>query len=776
MKIPVVHIGLAVKFVPGQLRKDYEEFISRIIFEKGYNIENFQIFSDRIELSLSGNAKQPSIIDKELSEIGSYIENELNENNSKFEDKKMSLPDTATHISDKEQVYEDSYVRVSANHSLGRVFIFEATETESEEEFRKEIKKKSLEFLENKTPNLKFLITEHIPSTIFRSREELVRQIRYDFANLPNKEQAYEDLCGFAQNENWLVRRKAVGALGSVFEYIPDKKNAWTFLCSRLAQDRDESVQRSIADVLAAVFSHIPDKKQAWSDFNGLIKYDEGIVVRRLMTGVLSTIFPQIPDKEQAWEDLHRLTQSKDRTLKRLVAYALGHNFPQIPDKKQAWEDLQELADDNHWFVRTYAYYSLGRASIFKATETENEEEFRKEMQNAIKFFGISSKEATSLRNPSSFCLPFYRSFYTVTFEKEGAKDEVQRYLTEAKRASEGSKNKETLLEAIENLANALSEAQKVTDFEPMKFDLKAYMQYCNRAADQIRNAVEDAPGAAGILKRGLPIIDQRTKEILKEIQENAELISKNTQSTPFEDFGTNLSKLGKNLSLVRDSIGLVKNIMHLENILSNICDKMPEGVKGEACKSLKIAKQEQYIEDKLPPINNVLSIISSQINFIELLEITKNIDDKTDIIMEDVQKINTSCNLILTLEKGGVTLKEEEKEELETLADDIKKANKEQLTNFRNELNKFLRNPKIKKEIERKAPEDCMSTVREAFSKIITELGIALSAAITAEELLPHIEKMMEQITILSGITPGLVSTLILIPFITLKTRTMKR
>jgi HEAT repeat protein len=94
----------------------------------------------------------------------------------------------------------------------------------------------------------------------------------------------------------------------------------------------------------------------------------------------LSTIFPQIPDKKQAWEDLHLLTQSEDRTVQRLAAYALGQNFPQIPDKKQAWEDLQGLAINKHWFVRTYANHSLGRASIFKATETMSEEDFRKEI------------------------------------------------------------------------------------------------------------------------------------------------------------------------------------------------------------------------------------------------------------------------------------------------------------------------------------------------------------------------------------------------------------
>ncbi|MEA1863803.1 MAG: hypothetical protein U9N46_01180 [Euryarchaeota archaeon] len=117
------------------------------------------------------------------------------------------------------------------------------------------------------------------------------------------------------------------------------------------------------------------------------------------------------------------------------------------------------------------ANYSLGRASIFKATEAESEDDFESELNNAIKFFERSSDEAHSSNNPSSFCLPFYRSFYTITFGKAGAEGEVQKYLAEAKSASEGSKNKEISIEAVENLANALKEAQKVMDFGAIKSD-----------------------------------------------------------------------------------------------------------------------------------------------------------------------------------------------------------------------------------------------------------------------------------------------------------------
>ena len=74
--------------------------------------------------------------------------------------------------------------------------------------------------------------------------------------------------------------------------------------------------------------------------------------------------------------------------------------------------------------MRVSATHSLGRASVFRATGAESEEDFRKEMKNALEFFERSSKEAT-YSNPSGFCLPFYRSFYAITFGKAVAEDEV---------------------------------------------------------------------------------------------------------------------------------------------------------------------------------------------------------------------------------------------------------------------------------------------------------------------------------------------------------------
>ena len=406
------------------------------------------------------------------------------------------------------------------------------------------------------------------------------------FPHILDKKQAWNDLIRLAHDKKSGVRRRAANALGSVFPQITDKKEAWQDL-HRLTQDKDWDVRRDAAGALGSAFSHIPDKKQAWNDLIRLTR-DKNWDVRRRAMNALVTAFPHILDKEQAWNDLIRLTRDKNWDVRRDAANALGSAFPHIPDKKQAWNDLIRLTQDEDCYVRLYANHSLGRASISNANETKNEEDFRKELKNSLKFFERSSKESPNF-GPSSFCLPFYRSFYTITFEKAGAEDEVQNYLAKAKWALGGSKNKETLLEAVENLANALSEAQKAreTDFDSMKSDLNACRLYLDRAADLIGDAEEGAPGAARVLRLGLPIIDERIKEIIREIQEKAVAVCKQTQETPLEELGLATAKSAHKLP-IRDPLALTMALGSMTSIARDWCEYLPTDKKVDACEQLK--------------------------------------------------------------------------------------------------------------------------------------------------------------------------------------------
>ena len=401
------------------------------------------------------------------------------------------------------------------------------------------------------------------------------------FQHIPYKEQALKDLHRLTQEGDGDVRWGAAYALAAAFPYITDKKQVWEDL-HRLTEDEDSEVRRGAAEALGTVFQHAPDKAQAWKDLHRLTQ-DEECDVRSGTTYVLGDVFQHVSDKAQAWKDLHRLTQDEVGYVRAGAAKALGTVFQHISDKEQTLKDLHRLTQDKNRVAKANANHSLGSVSIFKATETESEEGFRNELQKALYFFEQSLKEPTLL-NLSSFCLPFYRSFYTITFEK--AEGEVQKYIAEAKSASKGSANKETLLEAVENLANALSEAHKATDFGAMKSDLNACRLYLDRAADLIGDASDGAPGAARVLRRGLPIIDDRIEEILREVQEKARAVCRETQETPLEELGLATARSAQELP-TQDPLALTMAFGSMASIARDWCEYLPTGKKLDACEQL---------------------------------------------------------------------------------------------------------------------------------------------------------------------------------------------
>jgi hypothetical protein len=249
----------------------------------------------------------------------------------------------------------------------------------------------------------------------------------------------------------------------------------------------------------------------------------------------LRTAFPHLPQKEKAWEYLHVLMYDKEKFLQFLAIETVSIVFPHIPNKEQAWDDLIQLISDEDIEIRVSANYSLGRISIYKATIAEDEATFRKEIEKAIEYFEGASKESIS-NDPANFCLPFYRSFYVITFKKQDTDIEIQKSIDEAKNAIKGSKSKKKLLEAVENLGNALKEAQKERDFNAVKSDLNSYRRYCERAAELLETTEDKAPSASKLIRKGLPIIDKSIKEILGEIQEKAKAACQQSIGSPAEE------------------------------------------------------------------------------------------------------------------------------------------------------------------------------------------------------------------------------------------------
>ncbi|WP_054864438.1 hypothetical protein [Methanosarcina barkeri] len=144
---------------------------------------------------------------------------------------------------------------------------------------------------------------------------------------------------------------------------------------------------------------------------------------------------------------------------------------------------------------------------------------------------------------------PILSFILSIVFGKHELKRKIDGYvdrdIEDAKNAIKGSKSKKLLLEAVENLANALKEIQNLEniDLEATKCELNFYRKYCDRAAELMRDTEETAPFATITLRKGLPILDRHLKELLEEIQEKAKIACKESKDTDAEEIACAVSK-----------------------------------------------------------------------------------------------------------------------------------------------------------------------------------------------------------------------------------------
>ena len=427
-------------------------------------------------------------------------------------------------------------------------------------------------------------------------------------------------------------RRKALELLKIHFSNLSDQDQAWQDL-HRLTQDKDIGVRGIAVYALRSTFSHVPNKDQAWQDLHRLTQ-DKDNGVREIAAYALGSTFSHFSDQDLAWQDLHRLTQDKDKSVRRGAAYALGSAFILVPNKDQAWQDLHRLTQDKKNIVRMHAYHSLGRASVFKATETADEDTLKKELEAAVAYFEKSIRGRNY--SPARFCYPFYRTYLAITFQ--GAKEEVvQRYLVEAKAAVRGSRSRDLLLKAVENLAHALVEVQKQSQashaggsWEEIQKDLKdIYEPYCNRAAELLDEVEDMAPGATKCVRKALPIIDDRIRSTITEIQDKSRSLCRASHgSEVFSPLGTDLNRLARGLSS-KDVLKCLKLSLRMVPLLRELCKNLSTEKRGHGCEIV----EEIRLEDELP---GILNRILEAITYLQPnIELTAHESGTNQILME---------------------------------------------------------------------------------------------------------------------------------------------
>jgi hypothetical protein len=368
--------------------------------------------------------------------------------------------------------------------------------------------------------------------------------------------------------------------------------------------------------------------------------------VRGIAAKALGNMFSQVPDKAQAWQDLHRLTHDRGGNVRLGSAEALGEAFSQFPDKAQAWQDLLNLTKDEKSDVRIYAYHSLGRASISNAIWADDKDKLKMELEAAVAYFEKSSQEQ-SYDSPAQFCYPFYRTYLAITFQ-EAKEDEIQKYIVEVKSAIDSSRGKAELLEAIDNLAKALQESQKLKSksLDEIANELNAYKWYCDKAAEHMAAAEDKAPGAVKLLKKCNPIIEERIEATIAGIQKTAREICQKTSGsgTKYEALAAQINQDAKSLSS-EDPFERFKRSTRIASILREHHELLPRDKRGHFCEILDEIETEQKLFGRFSKIELALTYFLLNIDLAAHESATKN---KLEEMHNDIKSVDKKLNTII--------------------------------------------------------------------------------------------------------------------------------
>ena len=197
----------------------------------------------------------------------------------------------------------------------------------------------------------------------WKERMEAVEQLERNFADLPDKEQAWNELLALTENEDDIVRWDATSALGVALRYISDKRQGTTHLLNLIEYD-EFYLKIGATEAIGSAFYYLTDKEQATKILISLTKNDNPDL-KSAATFSLCQAFPHVTDKEQALNVLLTMTKDADADVRGDTASAFNRAFPYVIDKETATKALLKLTKDKDSNVIAEAVSTIGQVYFY---------------------------------------------------------------------------------------------------------------------------------------------------------------------------------------------------------------------------------------------------------------------------------------------------------------------------------------------------------------------------------------------------------------------------
>lgn len=480
-------------------------------------------------------------------------------------------------------------------------------------------------------------------------RDRITSTIGSIFYSIPNqlRNETFEAIHKLIEDDDPFVRFSASYALAVSFEYLPDelKVQAWNDLCV-LVDDPISHNRWCASDALSFSFQSVPDeyKLQAWAIVQELLN-DNDENIRQGASSYISYIFKAAPEesKYEVWKEMCQLRQDENSEIVTNAAYELSHVFPFIPDdlKSKTETYLHELSKNINSNVRVSADHSIGKICIYKASKSENENDLKYFLGEAIRYFEIAANEDT-IYNPAKFCHLFYRSFDAVIFRKTVSKKDIDVYIEGAKNEIKGSENRQKLLEAVEQLAEALDTAQsaKKVGIERQEL-LNRCSEICNYADRLMDDSKDKAQFFYTIYKKSRPFFDEHIKEIIRyisEAKEKSKEACREIKDTAAQQAICEINREVQDLTIGSQEY-MKKQVQALYRNLKSSVPNRDE---------YRLVHQEIDLilnEDDLVNQYSSLNMLLPKIIQINVVEATTSVSDEIRLLRETVNKLTESVD-----------------------------------------------------------------------------------------------------------------------------------
>jgi len=167
-----------------------------------------------------------------------------------------------------------------------------------------------------------------------------------------------------------------------------------------------------------------------------------------------------------------------------------------------------------------------------------------------------------------------------------------------------------------------------------MKGELNFYRKYCENAAELMRDTEETAPFATAAMRRGLPLLDRKLKDIIKEIKEKAKTVCQEAKGTPAEYAACAVNDFAKKLKIGSPEY-LVAQIENLVFLLKSYIPKIEEN-------NLILDRIDKILKEEDMVIQYTLlnSLIPQIINI--------QVSEKTAPILREIEYLRVSVDRLV--------------------------------------------------------------------------------------------------------------------------------